>query len=128
MDNDKLLTQAEKLVKKNKLDDAQAVLNGIAERGGRWHFIQSELYFKKNWTNESRKQLEIAMEKEPENETYKQVYEKFTQTEGEEVFKNPYSRRQMGSTDEKSTCFETCCECGGECACAMLCEAICNGF
>lgn len=129
MNNGKLLSEAQKLIKKDKLDEAQAVLDSIAEHGGRWHFVQSELYFKKNWTTECKKHLERAMELEPENKEYTAVYNRMNEyVQPDDTFENPYSKKQMGKTDMKNFCAEFCCECCGIVACEGLCEAICNGI
>ena len=34
------------------------------------------MYYKKNWTNESKKQLEIAMQMNPSEQKYKTAYDK----------------------------------------------------
>lgn len=129
MNNDKLLSEAQKLIKKDKLDEAQAVLDNIAEHGGRWHFVQSELYFKRKWTNECKKHLERAMEAEPDNAEYRAVYDKMNEyVQQDDTFENPYSKKQMGKTDMKNVCTEVCCECCGAVACEGLCEAICSGI
>ncbi len=68
--------RVEELIKEGNLAEAQRVLDGFNERGGRWHYLQSVLFYRKNWVNESKKQLEIAIQLEPENEKYKETYKK----------------------------------------------------
>lgn len=72
---DELLTQAEELSEAGFLDAAQEVLDSITEKDGRFHFVQSKVYRARKWLNEERKQLEIAIEKEPENEEYRAAME-----------------------------------------------------
>ena len=55
---------------------AQQLLDGFNERNAEWHYLQSVVFFKKNWTHESKKQLEIAMQMDPSNEKYRTAYEK----------------------------------------------------
>ena len=45
------------------------------------------MFYRKNWVNESKKQLEIALQLEPENEKYKTTYAKLKE-------KIEYDRRQ----------------------------------
>ncbi len=68
--------RVEELIKAGNLQDAQRELDNFNERGGRWHYFQSVVFYRKNWTNESKKQLEIAMQLEPDNEQYKDAYRK----------------------------------------------------
>ena len=51
-------------------------LDGFNERNAEWHYLQSVVYYKKNWTNESKKQLEIAMQMNPSEQKYKTAYDK----------------------------------------------------
>lgn len=58
------------------LQKAQELLDAITIREAEWHYLQSVVFFKKNWSNESKKQLEIAMSMDPSNQKYKEAYEK----------------------------------------------------
>ncbi len=64
------------LIKKGDIAGAQAKLDDFNERGAEWHYLQSVVFFKKNWMNESKKQLEIAMQMDPVNAKYRDAYEK----------------------------------------------------
>lgn len=75
-DSDSSFARIESLIKAGDLQEAQRILDGFNERGGRWHYLQSVLFYRKNWINESKKQLEIAMNLEPDNEKYKTTYQK----------------------------------------------------
>ena len=68
--------RVEELINAGNYADAQRELDSFNERGGKWHFLQSKLFHRKKWINESKKQLEIAIQLEPENEKYKEVYRK----------------------------------------------------
>ena len=50
------------LLKEDKIAEAQALLDDFNERNAEWHYLQAAIYYKKNWTNDSKKQLEIAIE------------------------------------------------------------------
>ena len=64
------------LLKENKLSEAQSLLDNFNERSAEWHYLQAAVYYKKNWTNDSKKQLEIAMQMEPDNVKYRSAYGK----------------------------------------------------
>ena len=64
------------LLKENNLAEAQAKLDAFNERGAEWHYLQAVVFYKKNWSNESRKQLEIAMQMDPDNNKYRDAYGK----------------------------------------------------
>ena len=64
------------LLKKNNVAEAQAKLDNFNERGAEWHYLQAVIYYKKNWTNDSKKQLEIAMQMDPNNLKYRTAYGK----------------------------------------------------
>ena len=63
-------------IREGKMNEAQAVLDEFNERPAEWHYLQSAVFYKKNWVNESKKQLEIAMQMDPSNEKYKSAYTK----------------------------------------------------
>ena len=68
--------EIEQLIKDGSIDLAQQKLDDINERNAEWHYLQSIVFYKKNWTNESKKQLEIAMNMEPTNQKYAEAYSK----------------------------------------------------
>ena len=78
-DSGSSFAQVEELIKQGNDSEAQRVLDGFNERGGNWHYLQSVIFYRKNWINESKKQLEIAIQLEPENEKYKEAYKKLNE-------------------------------------------------
>ena len=68
--------RVEELLKTNDTQEAQRVLDSFNERNAQWHYLQSVVFYRKNWMNESKKQLEIAIHLEPDNEKYKEAYRK----------------------------------------------------
>lgn len=122
----------ETLLKEGKFNDAQARLDDISERNAEWHYLQSVVYYKKNWMNESKKQLEIALNMDPHNQKYSDSYEKLKKkmTIGEKQFRSGNASgadvdpndRQMGDTgtnDCLSFCATWCCM-------NMLCNMCCR--
>lgn len=126
------LDRAEELIAEGKPEEAQAVLDGLDEKNGEWHYVQARLYIEKNWLNEARKQLEIAMREEPENAQYIEAYDSLKyraeeeHAEGEKIKKG----KRRGAKDKEqmgSFCAECCCEsCAFGCA-EGLCESACDG-
>ena len=78
-DGGETFARVEELLKDGNISAAQRVLDGFNERGAQWHYLQSVVFYRKNWTNESKKQLEIAIQLEPDNEKYKEAYRKLNE-------------------------------------------------
>lgn len=78
-DSESAYARVEDLIRQGNISEAQRILDGFNERGGRWHYLQSVVFYRKNWINESKKQLEIAIQLEPENEKYKETYKKLNE-------------------------------------------------
>lgn len=68
--------KVDELIRSGKLSEAQAVLDEFNERPAEWHYLQSVIFYKKNWMNESKKQLEIAIQMDGENTKYRTAYNK----------------------------------------------------
>lgn len=83
-------SDVEELIKKGDIAGAQQKLDDITDRSAEWHYLQSVVFYKKNWSNESRKQLEIAMNMDPHNTKYADAYTKLKQ-------KMAYNDRQFHS-------------------------------
>lgn len=81
------------LLKENKIAEAQARLDDFNERSAEWHYLQAVVFYKKNWTNDSKKQLEIAMQMDPENQKYRSAYGKMNA-------KNEYEQQQAYQTQQ----------------------------
>ena len=63
-------------IKKGDIARAQNLLDEFNERSAEWHYLQSVVFYKKNWINESKKQLEIAIQMDGANTKYREAYEK----------------------------------------------------
>ncbi len=111
------------LLKADKVSEAQAKLDDFNERSAEWHYLQAVVFWKKNWANESKKQLEIAMQMDPENKKYRDAYGKLnakTQYNEQEARRreqqqnpyagepnSPYGDEQMGG-NACSNCISCC--------------------
>jgi len=63
-------------IKRGDIASAQRKLDEFNERNAEWHYLQSVVFYKKNWINESKKQLEIAIQMDGSNQKYREAYEK----------------------------------------------------
>ena len=119
------------LIKKGDVSKAQQLLDNISERSAEWHYLQSVIFYKKNWINESKKQLEIALSMEPHNAKYADDFAKLKQkmqyTENQFKSNNAYNNtdsvnnRQMGGDTNGclSFCLTWCCM---DLLCTMCCR------
>jgi len=74
-----LFSEIDAAIKSDDLRKAQEILDGFDSRSAEWHYLQSVVFYKKNWANESKKQLEIALQMDPDNEKYKKAYERMNE-------------------------------------------------
>ena len=63
-------------IRSGDLARAQQLLDAFNERNAEWHYLQSVVFYKKSWMNESKKQLEIAIQMDETNQKYRDAYEK----------------------------------------------------
>ena len=75
-DTSSSFAKAEQYIREGKINEAQAVLDEFNERSAEWHYLQSVVFYKKNWMNESKKQLEIAIQMDGANSKYREAYDK----------------------------------------------------
>lgn len=114
--------EVERLIKKGDISSAQAQLDNIVDRDAEWHYLQSVIYYKKNWINDCKKQLEIALNMEPHNSKYINSYTKLKQVidyndkqfNSGATYNNGQDaqNRQMGGTDTNGCadfCLTWCC-------------------
>ena len=115
--------EVERLIKEGKLHDAQQKLDDFNERNAEWHYLQAVVFYKKNWNNDSKKQLEIAMEMDPANTKYRNSYNKLEEKIKAESNKNFTSY----TTGEPNYQHEEAPQMGGDYCCQWCCEmAACN--
>ncbi len=128
-------SEIEKQIKSGDLNKAQDMLDYFSDRDAEWHYLQSVIFYKKSWINESKKQLEIAMNMDPHNEKYSSSYTKLKQKieynskqfNGGANYNNqgagqPNDYRQMGGSDSNN-CLTFC---ATWCCMDMLCSICCR--
>lgn len=132
---DELYTRIQTLINEGNIDEAQRLLDGVEGKDARRHYLSSHIYLAKNWTNEARKQLEIAIELDPENQTYKEESEALKERAKETLDKaeKKKKKKHLGSgflnaeeCSDGSLLGECCVMCCGEVCCQAICEG-CGG-
>ena len=125
--DDQDYTVIQELLTAGKLDEAQAKLDERTTRDAEWHYLQSILFYKRNWFLESKKQLELACQMEPNNTRYQQSLEKLTKILASNTISPDQLRTTSRPTDEgrrmgasNGTCT------GSSCVDCLLCNACCN--
>ena len=129
---------AEELIRQGKLDEAQQKLDSAETRDAEWHYLQAIVYYKRNWHVESKKQLEIALTLDPNNEKYKRSYAKLNNmlnnagagNAGQSQNANPYGQQQQRGgyarpqqTDAGAATAATCCN---TCSTRICCDCCCE--
>lgn len=132
-DGDSSFTRVEELIKDGNITEAQRVLDSFNERGGRWHYLQSVVFYRKNWINESKKQLEIAIQLEPDNEKYKEAYKKLNEKVNYDASRSAageqqtvYEGQTMNSQADNQMGGNFCANCIECCYINMCINCLCN--
>ena len=131
----KIFEEVEENIKLGNVSKAQELLDNCNDRNAEWHYLQSVLFYKKNWHNESLKQLEIAMQMDSSNKKYSEAYKKLkekmnistkhfrtgnTRNTNQNTQSQP-NQRQMGGDAG------VCCDfCTTWCCMSMLCNSCCR--
>ncbi len=127
-----LFNEIESLIKNGDLYNAQAKLDSFDERSAEWHYYQSVVFFKKNWINESKKQLEIAIQMDSNNEKYKnalnKLNERVNQTANPNWNKSGNAYNNVNSGEPKQFTSDNP-QLGGDSCCQWCCDMlICNAL
>ncbi|MBE7083747.1 MAG: hypothetical protein E7373_04020 [Clostridiales bacterium] len=128
------LSEIDALIKKGDISLAQEKLDNITDRTAEWHYLQSVIFYKKNWINESKKQLEIALSMDPHNSKYAEDFSRLKQkmdynerqfrSGNSENYNNNYANpedRQMGG--DMGNCLSYC---ATWCCIDMMCSMCCR--
>ncbi|MDE6585158.1 MAG: phage protease [Clostridia bacterium] len=131
-DGGDLFERVEQYLKDGNIQDAQRVLDTFNERGGRWHYLQSVVFYRKNWINESKKQLEIAIQLEPDNAKYREAYRKLNEkisydANQQNASGQTYQGQTMNSqADDRQMGGSFCANCIECCYLNMCINCLCN--
>ncbi len=124
-------------IRNKDVETAQRELDKISYRSAEWHYYQSIVFYEKNWLNDSKKQLEIALQLEPDNSKYSRALENLKKKiDGSRPYDKQGSQGVYGKNDSARTsrsysqrdadvadgictacqalwCADCCCECMG---------------
>lgn len=65
--------QVKQAIRSKDIETAQKLLDDMSYRGAEWHYYQSVVFYEKNWLNDTKKQLEIALQMDPQNGKYQRA-------------------------------------------------------
>lgn len=128
--------QVKQAIRSKDIETAQKLLDDMSYRGAEWHYYQSVVFYEKNWLNDTKKQLEIALQMDPQNEKYQRALDNLKKKidgsrpydkEGAQGVYNAdsaqtdrtYTQRDDAVTDgicsacQALWCADCCCECMG---------------
>lgn len=120
----------EKCLKQNNLPEAQRLLDEISDRDAEWHYLQSVVFYRKQWMNDAKKQLEIAMNMDPSNAKYRDSYTKLKEKIAftEKQFQSGNAAPQGGNEEMMggNSCTSFMNFCTTMCCMNMLCNCCCG--
>jgi len=76
------LGDIENFIRVGKYDLAQQKLDQTDERTAEWHYLQSIIFYKREWHNEAKTQLNLAVNLEPYNQKYRASLQKLEMVMG----------------------------------------------
>ena len=107
---------------------AQEKLDEIQQKDAEWHYLQSVVFYKKNWVEQSKQQLEIALQMDPGNQKYVGAHAKvvaklnYANSQYADEFHsgnaNYNTQKQMGGDGCLDFCTAYCC---AEIMCSLCC-------
>ena len=122
--------EIDSFIRAGKINEAQAELDKFDERNAEWHYLQSVVFYRKNWVNESKKQLEIAMQMDGANDKYKNAYDKLCKQMdfNSKNAQNNQNREEKDWNKSGTGAYEEPTEMMGGDSCADFCcrMAVCN--
>lgn len=118
-------------IKNGDINHAQELLDGISYKDAEWHYYESVVFYKKNWMNESKNQLELALKMDPENEKYKKSYEKLKAKMNfseKQFHSGNYNANNNGADgSQKQMGGDTCMDmCATYCCMELMCRSCCR--
>ena len=126
------LEEVARYLKEGDISKAQSILDDCSDRNAEWHYLQAVIFYKQNWVNDSKKQLELAIQLDPANQKYRSAYKKMNDKDAYEKqnaghAQNPYQNQPVGDNNQMggggcndcvSCCYTICCiNCLYNCCC-----------
>ena len=116
--------QAEELLKRGRLDEAERVLEDmpLSDRTGQWYYLKGQVNYKRGWTDQAYSYFSMAHNMEPGNAEYARAFENMqNRRSGGYRTTHRSSQSGCGSCDSCDICTglicaDCCCEAmGGDC-------------
>ncbi|MDE7165112.1 MAG: hypothetical protein K2O04_06820 [Clostridiales bacterium] len=137
------LSTVDELIRQGKYNEAQDILDSIQDRNGEWHYMQSIIFYKREWLTDSKTQLEMALREDPGNAKYRTSLDKLNlamggaQSQSSQQNQNQYQNQNQNggqyngqpyndyggqNPQDMSNCLSTCCcaYCLTDCLCNMM--------
>lgn len=111
-------------IKNDNLDIAQNMLDNTGVRTAEWHYLQSVIFYKRNWFLEAKKQLEFAVDLEPNNQRYIDSLDKLNKIIASKTISNDDLRGTTTTTSGTPYSNGTCT--GSSCTDCLMCNMCCN--
>ena len=91
-------------IRNKDVETAQRELDKMSTRGAEWHYYQSIVFYEKNWLNDSKKQLELAIEMDSSNPKYSRALENLKKKiDGSRPYDKEGSKGVYGKNDTTPT-------------------------
>ncbi len=123
-------SEIETCLKNGEVNRAQDLLDNIQTRNGEWHYLQSVVFYKKNWFNECKKQLEIAVEMDRNNSKYRDALTKLNEKLAfqEKQFHSGNANYSSASNGDQAQMGGSACASFADCCTTWCCmNMLCNG-
>lgn len=117
-------------IRRGDISRAQQLLDDFNERSAEWHYLQSVVFYKKNWMNESKKQLEIAMQMDGGNPKYRDAYDKLKSRadyRGQDGGSKRQDADRAPAGDDQQMGGDWCVNCMNTCFCCQCVYMLCCG-
>ena len=128
--------EIDSLIKEKKYEEAQTLLDKCEVRDAEWHYMEAQIFYKRQWHSEAKAQLEIACDLDPSNEKYKSTLDRlervmnrpkdaeFNSERGQRQSRAGYANPNSSDFADNGTdaccnacstllCADCCCECMG---------------
>lgn len=119
------------LIKTGNYEAAQNLLDDCPTRDAEWHYIQSTVFFQKSWYIEAKKQLEYAIQIEPNNTKYTNALDRLNKYLASNTISPDQLRTTTRPVDDNAfysnngTCTGSCC--GDMCLANLCANCMCSG-
>lgn len=122
-------SKVESAIRNGEINKAQDLLDDISNRNAEWHYLQSVIFYKKNWYNECKKQLEIAVDMDRSNTKYRDALGKLNEKLAfqEQQFRSGNANYANNANNQSQMGGNACANFVDCCCMNLACNLLCNG-